>query len=532
MAEVRQVTEKRARSAPPNARKRKTFAEDPQDETRQREREGEDLRLMARGSVALRQEDKRRLRSEAREAKAGRSEAAEEQSYRSFTPAVLDALIEEAFASALGPQGSQPWHSIAGSQCTELPVEGTGVEDGKDGSPVAGDQLDSQCLQSRIQRTLGSLLDGTSGALRVKDVSSAICDIMVFTEDSKMLCRPRSTAGKLDLFPLPAPGDTNGFADVFSSLRALTYGLNSLTGLCSAHSGRANPTASRVLKRLQGVVDGSGILEEPIPTLNFQEFFETRSVDYSGDEIKLAKDISWESISPSLPDEVGQLDLRDFCEGGVRYYLDHFEDFLLPEGERVIGKAPRVMVRDEHWASLARGLVEKGICEVYKEEDLHHENGTALVNGLFGVSKQEMQGNVEVCRLIMNLKPINRNCRPLMGDTATLPSATCLGSMILDQEEALLTSSEDIKCFFYLFKVPRSWRKFFGFGKAVPGDMLGPTFGDSKGFLVSRVLPMGWLNSVGIAQHVHRVVVRRCMDSVEPPLGGESELRRDRVFFI
>ena len=51
--------------------------------------------------------------------------------------------------------------------------------------------------------------------------------------------------------------------------------------------------------------------------------------------------------------------------------------------------------------------------------------------------------------------------------------------MILDQEEALLTSSEDIKCFFYLFKVPRSWRKFFGFGKAVPGDMLGPTFGNS-----------------------------------------------------
>ena len=241
MAEVRQVTGKRARSAPPNVRKRKAFAEDPQDETWQKEWEGEDLRLTARGREALRQEDKRLLRSEPREAKAGRSEAAEEQSYGSFTPAVLDALIEEAFESTLGPQGSQPWHSMAGSQCMELPVEGTGVEDGEDGSPVAGDQLDSQCLQSRIRRALGPLLDGTSGALRVKDVSSAICDIMVFTEDSKMLCRPRSTAGKLDLFPLPAPGDTNGFADVFSSLRALTYGLNSLTGLCFSPQRQSEP---------------------------------------------------------------------------------------------------------------------------------------------------------------------------------------------------------------------------------------------------------------------------------------------------
>ena len=326
---------------PPNARKRKTFAEDPQDETRQREREGEDLRLMARGSVALRQEDKRRLRSEAREAKAGRSEAAEEQSYRSFTPAVLDALIEEAFASALGPQGSQPWHSIAGSQCTELPVAGTGVEDGKDGSPVAGDQLDSQCLQSRIQRTLGSFLAGTSGALRVKDVSSAICDIMVFTEDSKMLCRPRSTAGKLDLFPLPAPNVTSA-PDVphFSKL-ALAYGLNSLGGLPVSSGARANPTASRVLKRLDGIVDSSRFLDEELPRqMDFQAFFATRSVDYCGDEIKLAKNLLWESIQPSLPNEVGLLHLRDFCHGNILHYVDHFEEFLISE-DFSLGQTPQ-----------------------------------------------------------------------------------------------------------------------------------------------------------------------------------------------
>ena len=54
----------------------------------------------------------------------------------------------------------------------------------------------------------------------------------------------------------------------------------------------------------------------------------------------------------------------------------------------------------------------------------------------------------------MNLKPCNAICKSLTGETNTLPSATALGNLFLDQDEMLATSSEDIKCFFYLFKVP------------------------------------------------------------------------------
>ena len=94
----------------------------------------------------------------------------------------------------------------------------------------------------------------------------------------------------------------------------------------------------------------------------------------------------------------------------------------------------------------------------------------------------------------------------------------------------LTTSSEDIKCFFYLFQVPWSWRRFLDFGRAVPREFLRDDFGEERGFLVSKIFPMGFANSVGIAQHVHRNVVRRCMGSLRPPLGGESGLRRDRPF--
>ena len=41
---------------------------------------------------------------------------------------------------------------------------------------------------------------------------------------------------------------------------------------------------------------------------------------------------------------------------------------------------------------------------------------------------------------------------------------------------------------------------------------------------------MGWVNSVAIAQHIHRNVVRSCLGSLSPSVGGECELRRGRLF--
>lgn len=47
----------------------------------------------------------------------------------------------------------------------------------------------------------------------------------------------------------------------------------------------------------------------------------------------------------------------------------------------------------------------------------------------------------------MNLVPTNAICRNLVGDTATLPSVVGLSSIILEDNQLLLTSSEDIRCF-------------------------------------------------------------------------------------
>ena len=264
-------------------------------------------------------------------------------------------------------------------------------------------------------------------------------------------------AGSMEPFPIPADGSTCDIATNSSFLRALIYGLKSLSGQSVLQKRRGSPTSFRAVKKPSRIVDSSLVLTELIPDIDFVEFFKTKAaaIHYSGEEVRVARPLTWEPVEPSLPSEVGQLLLQDFCQGGVLEYVQNFEKYFLPENEQVIGKTPRVFVESGSWEKLARGLLDKGLCEMLPESDIHHVNGRPLLNGLFAVSKNEVVSNIEVCRLIMNMKPTNRNCLPLAGDTSTLPSATSLASVFLDQDDVITTSSEDIKCFFYLFKVPR-----------------------------------------------------------------------------
>ena len=276
--------------------------------------------------------------------------------------------------------------------------------------------------------------------------------------------------------------------------------------------------------------EASTILREPLGDVNFSQLFSVKGVDYQGEEIRLARRVDWDSIEASLPEHVGKLDLRDFCEGGVLRYVNHFEDYLLPVQDQTIGKPPRVFVDDDCWEPLARGLLDRGICVRRRMSELHRVGQKPLLNGLFSVSKGKFKGSIELCRLIMNLKPINLLTRPLQGDTCTLPMVTQMAAMYLDEGGLLVTSSEDLRCYFYLFAVPEAWFKYLGFGKVLPRAMIPLEELSDDWVLCSRVLPMRFLNSVAVAQHIHRNVVRRCLGSLHPPVGAEGELRRDRAF--
>ena len=161
------------------------------------------------------------------------------------------------------------------------------------------------------------------------------------------------------------------------------------------------------------------------------------------------------------------------------------------------------------------------------EDDVYQVGGRPLLNGLFGVSKREFAGHVEVQCIIMNLIPLNQVVRGFDGDVNTLPSWAGMSPLHIQPHEDLLISSEDVRAFFYIFRVPASWHRFLAFNRPLSPHLCG---GRSGGWYpCSAVLPMGFKNSVSLAQRVHRYVVKQAMKGV-PAQGSEAELPKDRTF--
>ena len=269
--------------------------------------------------------------------------------------------------------------------------------------------------------------------------------------------------------------------------------------------------------------------KEKVDDVSWADLMSTRSVDYKGEEVRVSLQFRWENIKDALPDEVGRIALEEVCELGTRDFVVNFEEYLLPPEAQVYTKPPRVMVDEGSWEQICSGLLSKGICTLLPVADLFHVGGQPVLNGLFGVSKEEFSGGWEVMRLIMNLIPVNRLCRNLGGDVSTLPSWSGMNPFLLKPSEVMLMSSEDIRCFFYLFAVPSSWHRYLGFNKLVPPGLVPGRFAGMPCVLVSRVLPMGFVNSVAIAQHVHRRIARLGLRGGLSPVGGHQEIRRDKA---
>ena len=361
-----------------------------------------------------------------------------------------------------------------------------------------------------------------------KDMSPALSQSLDVL--SKTTRCGQSTEG---FFPLPLPRGLGWCEDEVPLLEGLIRGLNSLYGVESSGRKKITKVQRKILERLRGVLKTSGLPHVVLPPLTFGQFFTTKGIDYSGEEVRVARSFQWKMVAAAFPEGVGSLDLLSFCDGGTRSYVAEFEKFLLPSQDQSLGKTPATMVSQDHWAEVCLGLVDRGVCGLMKRDELFHVKGRPVLNGLFAVEKGEQAEDesgekFEVCRLIMNLVPTNGLCRNLVGDTSTLPTVTGMSGTVLTDGELLLTSSEDIRCFFYLFRTPPEWHRFMGFGREVPEKGLPEGYSGKGWHLVSRVLPMGFINSVAIAQHVHRRVIQQALGGEQKLAGRQQEIRRDR----
>ena len=347
-------------------------------------------------------------------------------------------------------------------------------------------------------------------------------------------CMSKSTAGGLldgDTVNFPPAGDPSKSFSPGAWEDAVLLALQSLAGEETPDTSSVNSIFSRRLaKSVRVQLQRFDMWEEPVAAFNFEEFFMTKTIDYRGEQVKLGQALNWVAVESSLPDGVGCLKLEDFCTLGTKHYVQNFEAYLMDTSDMKPIKKPKVMVSEAAWEELSEGLVRKGLCEVLPVSQLFHVGGSPLLNGMFAVGKGEFIDHIETQRLIMNLVPLNGLCAGLEGDVGTLPSLSTMGAFLLDEGEVCLVSSEDIRCFFYLHEVPREWRRFMGFNKLVPTNLIPSKWKGQDCVLVSRVLPMGFVNSVSIAQHIHRNVTRWASVAQGTSGGGESEIRKDKGF--
>ena len=371
-------------------------------------------------------------------------------------------------------------------------------------------------------RTFGDLVDQLIPFFNALEVSLGI-------PRSKVQC----SGG---VFPLP---DTlrglDGLLSQVSQSEAgilvgLCRSLNSYYGVAGATGCERSLAKTQALEAMRAYASDFGWSSEKFEGLSWDRLLRVRGVDYRGEEVKVARRFTWANIEPALPEAICSIPLEEVCEGGTLDYVTNFHEYLLPVENQVYTKPPRVFVDDDEWATVCSGLIERKVCRLIPRSEVFTVNQQPIFNGLFAVSKEEFveETGVEICRLIMNLVPTNKLVRNLGGDVSTLPSVTGMASILLDNSEVLTMSSEDIRCFFYLFEVPACWHKFLAFAREVPASVA-PVKAGEPYFLASRVLPMGFISSVAIAQHIHRRIARLSLHGIQPSIGSHNEVRKDKV---
>ena len=336
-----------------------------------------------------------------------------------------------------------------------------------------------------------------------------------------------------DIFPLPSPLGIQPFGcEVLETwAEGVVRSLNWLS--CRSFClGKGPPSKNQglllreVLGNLKHLQSWKGV---DLSNFHPQDMFNQKLVNAYGVEIHVAHSVRWENISHSLPKEgvAGILPARDVCIGGFNDFINNPEQWLKPPRFRSWVKPPKVMVSDGEWPRVVEGLLGRGLCGIMPLSDVLHVDGAPILGGMFGVPKNETTAEgIEILRLIMDFRPCNENFLHLGGDLSTLPVLSQMFQLEIRPHESIVISSEDIRAMFYIIGLPDCWRHYFAFSKPVPQQFCPPNTSGTY-VLYSRVLPMGFLNSVAVAQHLHRQVVAQALKG---SISSSWEIRRDQEF--
>ena len=245
-----------------------------------------------------------------------------------------------------------------------------------------------------------------------------------------------------------------------------------------------------------------------VPAHDWTRELGVRRTRYDGEEIGAAQPLSLRRMLPALPAKghCGKICATDIATGQVRELLLDPECTLRPREEwEHLPLRAKCMHDRQDGDGIVEVLLDRGMCKLLGHEQVVKTKAGAVANGWFGVGKGKYLPKLdpvpenEILRFIMHFVPVNSLLYPIEGDVSCLPYFGQWSTLQLESWQYFAWSSEDIACMFYVFRIPEVWLPYMSFNCG--------SFNDEKGKeyrLCSTVLGMGWLSSVGVAQHLIR----------------------------
>ena len=266
-----------------------------------------------------------------------------------------------------------------------------------------------------------------------------------------------------------------------------------------------------------------------LPPQDFEATLKSSAVTYNGEEVFPSEMLNIDRVREGLPKvgAGGMVDVLEVSEGLIRHKLSNPRNMLLADGEcdDLPTRMPKVWADHQTFVGIAKLLIAAGIAIDVPLPDVAKHRGRRITHGCFAVGKGGFKRGEGPQRFVVNMPALNAITEVIEGDMASLPMCNTWHALFLDDNEVVLISSDDLKCAFYIFRLPLSWAPYLCFSEEMTRAELYGAGCERPDVLVCValiVVPMGWNSATGVIQHVHRRLARLA------GLPRSLEVRRDR----
>lgn len=208
----------------------------------------------------------------------------------------------------------------------------------------------------------------------------------------------------------------------------------------------------------------------------------------------------------SLPSEAGIIDSCRFLKDEKLESFKNMPNIIPLDISPDVPTQGCFKVQDKDIHGVYRRLLASGVAALLPERlAVRDPDGNCITGGLFAVDHKP-----DSDRIILDRRPFNEIERRLVW--ARLPHGCLLTQLIVPRGWSVRGSGDDLSNYFYLLKHQEAWLPRNAVGKVFDGagfEEYGGTPGE-KYILTFRVIAMGDLNAVDIAQQVHLEILKDC----------------------